>query len=246
MPITNRGTMSKAIRLTQPTKEPAYVSRNEGLPLRPGQKPADRFVYVHYPTRWEYNAEHGFLPTLSKIPARPGVNGVDKHGNLTGPLVVIQQQGGTYIDPTDPRLQDFQDYVQYYTCENGAKWWVDSCMEAVVLPGRKIVWKSKPGAWDAFRAHLRDSEIIQPVLPEVFDLMVEKQQSRIERKAARSGLSPVYKAQYDAEVGILEAMQSAWEKSHKDELEAMQAQIKAGKRKIKRGKQTASNIVTGA
>tara|TARA_Y100001963_G_scaffold157330_1_gene253310 strand:+ start:869 stop:1564 length:696 start_codon:yes stop_codon:yes gene_type:complete len=230
--------MSKAIRLTQPTKEPAYVSRNEGIPLRPGQKPADRFVYAHYPTRWEFNEEHGFLPTLSKIPARPGVNGVSPRGDLTAVLVVIQQQGGKFIDPTDSRLGPFMDYVQYYTCENGAKWWVDSCMEATVLPGRKVMWKAKPGAWDAFRVHLRDSGVIDPLVPEIYEMMLEKQRNKLDRKAARSGLSPIYKAQYDAEVERLESMENTW-------LRMMEKEVAQVKPKRKR-KAKAVDVVTGA
>ena len=232
--------MSKAIRLTQPTKEPAYVRRNEGLPLRAGQKPAARFVYVHYPTRWEYNAEHGFLPTLSKIPARPGVNGISRNGDLTPALVVIQQQGGRFIDPTDSRLGPFMDYVQYYTCENGAKWWVDSCMEATVLPGRKVMWKAKPGAWDGFRVHLRDHGLVDPLVPEIYELMLEKQRNKIERKAARAGMSPVYKAQYDNEVDRLDSMEKAWTGMMEQELEALPIKPKR-KRKSK-----AANVVTGA
>tara|TARA_R100000808_G_scaffold7939_1_gene22755 strand:- start:6348 stop:7049 length:702 start_codon:yes stop_codon:yes gene_type:complete len=232
--------MSKAIRLTQPTKEPAYVSRNEGIPLRKNEKPADRFVYAHYPTRWEFNAEHGFLPTLSKIPARPGVNGVSPRGDLTNVLVVIQQQGGKFIDPTDARLGEYMDYVQYYTCENGAKWWVDSCMEATVLPGRKVMWKAKPGAWDGFRVHLRNAGLVDPLVPEVYELMLEKQRNKIERKAARSGMNPIYKAQYDAEIEKLEAMESAWAGMLAAEAEQAEAKPKR-KRKAK-----AVNLVTGA
>jgi len=241
----NRGMMNKAIRLTQPTKEASYVRRNEGLPLRAGRKPAERFVYCHYPKRWEYDMNHGFLPTLSKIPARPGVNGVRKDGDLTPVLTVIQQKGGTFINPTDKRLGEFQDYVQYYTCENGAKWWVDSCMEAVILPGRQIVWKSKPGAWDNFRIHLRDAELIDQLLPEVYDLMVEKQRKKIDRRAARAGLSPVYKAQYDSEVDKLASMQATWEEMTGAKLEALEAKPKP-RRKRKIQKSRAANVVTGA
>ena len=235
--------MSKAIRLTQPTKEPAYVSRNEGIPLRKGQKPADRFVYVHYPTRWEYNAEYGFLPTLSKIPARPGVNGISRNGDLTPALVVIQQQGGKFIDPTDARLGEYMDYVQYYTCENGAKWWVDSCMEATVLPGRKVMWKARPGAWDGFRVHLRNAGLVDPLTPEIYELMLEKQRNKIDRKAARAGMSPIYKAQYDIEVDKLEAMQAVWTESLEEEIKIEEAKPK---RQRRARKAKAANLVTGA
>mgnify|MGYP003675433403 FL=1 len=233
--------MNKAIRLTQPTKEPAYVSRNEGIPLRKNEKPAERFVYAHYPTRWEYNDEHGFLPTLSKIPARPGVNGVSPRGDLTAVLVVIQQQGGKFIDPTDSRLGPFMDYVQYYTCENGAKWWVDSCMEATVLPGRKVMWKAKPGAWDAFRVRLRDAGLIDPMVPEVYEMMLEKQRNKIERKAVRAGMNPVYKAQHAAEAATLEAMDKTWNGMMEKELSNLTDSKPKRKRKAR-----AVNLVTGA
>lgn len=235
--------MQKTVRLTQPTKEPAYVRNNEGLPIRPGQKPADRFVYVHYPKRWDFHMDHGFLPVPSKIPARPGCNGISRNRDLSPALVVHQQQGATFIDPTDRRLGDFQDYVQFYTCENGQKWWVDSCMTATVLPGRQIVWSSKPGAWDGFRMQIRDSDMVEPLLPEVLDLMLAKQRKTIERLAGRAGTNPILQERLKNEEAKLDAMLATWDEMTGKKLAA----VKAKPRKS-RGvqKQKSINIVKGA
>ncbi len=234
--------MNKAIRLTQPSKEPSYVRKNEGLPLRGNAKPADRFVYMHYPKRWEYNKEHGFLPTLAKIIAKPGINGIGKNGDLTPALVVAQQNGGTYIDPQDQRLGDFIDYVQYYNCENGAKWWVDSCMVATVLPGGQIIWKSKPGQWDAFRKQLRDAAIVEPLMPEIFELMIKKQQNKIDRRAAKAGMNPIYQSKYQDSLDILEAMRAEWARMTEEKIKEVEAKPAKAKRPRK-GK--AIDIVTG-
>ena len=233
--------MNNAIRLTQPSKEPSYVRKNEGLPLRGSARPADRFVYMHYPKRWEYNAEHGFLPTLAKIIAKPGINGIGKNGDLTPALVVAQQNGGTYIDPQDKRLGDFIDYVQYYTCENGAKWWVDSCMVATVLPGGQINWNSKPGEWDGFRKQLRDAGIVEPLMPEVYELMIKKQQNKIDRRAAKAGMNPIYQQKYQEAVDQLEAMRGEWARMTEVKLAAVKSKPKA--KRPRKGK--AIDIVKG-
>ena len=130
---------SQAIHLTQPQKEKARIEKPAGLPVT-GRPPALKFVYCHYPQSWAFVDGFGFLPNLAKIVAKPGVNGVPASGDLSRVLASVHAKGGTYIDPKDPRLGDYVDYVQYYETRNGGKWFVDFCTVATVLPTDEILW----------------------------------------------------------------------------------------------------------
>ena len=221
--------MSSSIKLTQPTRYRGGVKEISGLPVTQGAKVGERFVYIHYPQCWEWHHETGqFLPKPKKIKAKPGCNGVAEGGDLTPAIVTVQQKGGTYIDPNDSRLGEFEGYVSYFTTQGGGKWFVDWCTEAIVQKSGRITWRSKDGEWDRFRAHLASCGILQPMGVEVYEKLEDSQMERVDRLLNRLDRNPHLKVKRDKARQILEAMQEGWDEISREEVKA--AKPKRGKR----------------
>ena len=220
------------MRLTQPKREKAHIKQTNGLPVRKNTKIGKRFVYVHYAKSWEFaGLEWGFLPIPKKVVAVPGCNGVGARGDLTPVIVGVTQKGGIYIDPTDNRLGEYEGYVQYYDCENGAKWYCDFCSEATVLPDGEIIWDSKEGALNGFRSHLRDSGILNPLIPEIYKMLLAKQVTRTERIGAKLNRNPHLQDKYDNEVKKLEEMKACWSDTQREKLKAVKGKPKASRKR---------------
>ena len=220
------------VRLTQPKREKAHGKEVKGLPLLRGVTPGKRFVYVHYSKSWEFvNSKWGFLPIPKKIVAVPGCNGIGKSGDLTPVIIGVTQKGGTYIDPTDSRLGEYEGYVQYYDCENGAKWYCDFCSEATVLPDGQIIWSSKGDEWLEFRKHLKDAGIVHALIPEVYEMILAKQVTRTDRIGSKISRNPHLQEKYDAEMQKLEDMKKCWADMPAVKLKAAKSKPKASRRR---------------
>ena len=203
--------MSQAIRLTTPTAVPTTVDKPSGLPVRRGSRPALPFVYVVYPRGWEYVEGFGYLPQLRKIVAKPGVNGVGADGRLSRPLSSVRDGGGVVVLPEDSRLGEYQHYVRAYDTEHGGKWFVDFCQTATVLPTGEILWGvTGPDAWNKFRAHIRDSGIVPPLLAEVYEMILITEKANLDRLGERVHGNPRVQAKFDELEKKIESMQKTW------------------------------------
>tara|TARA_R110000850_G_scaffold10138_6_gene36558 strand:+ start:1801 stop:2487 length:687 start_codon:yes stop_codon:yes gene_type:complete len=203
--------MSNAIRLTTPTAVPTAVDKPSGLPVRRGVQPALPFVYAVYPRGWEFVEDFGFLPQLRKIIAKPGCNGVGSDGRLSRPLSSVVEKGGTVVSPEDSRLGDYQHYVRAYDTEFGGKWFVDFCQTATVLPTGEILWGvTEPDAWNKFRAHIRDSGIVPPMLAEIYEALLVFERMNLDQLADSVHGNPRVQAKYDALENKIESMQKRW------------------------------------
>jgi hypothetical protein len=209
--------MSNAIRLTSPTAVPTAVDKPTGLPVRRGVRPALPFVYAVYPRGWEYVPGFGFLPQLRKIIAKPGCNGVGSDGRLSKPLASAAEKGGTVILPEDSRLGEYQHYVRAYDTEFGGKWFVDFCQTATVLPTGEILWGiTEPDAWNKFRAHIRDSGIVPPLLAEIYEAIIVFEKMNLDMLADRVHGNPRIQAKYNETEKKIEDMQKAWADARAD------------------------------
>jgi len=205
--------MSNAIRLTSPQAVLTAIDKPTGLPLRRGVRPALPFVYVVYPRGWEFVDGFGFVPQMRKIIAKPGCNGVGADGRLSKPLASVAEKGGTPIMPEDTRLGEYQYYVRAYDTQTGGKWYVDFCQTATVLPTGEILWgMSTPTAWNEFRAHVRDSGIVPPMLAEIYDALMIFERRNLDRIADRVHGNPRQQAKFDALEKKIKAMESTWNK----------------------------------
>ncbi len=225
-----------SIKLTTPRKEQSPVAVQRGLPNNHRYRPAPRFVYVHYPTNWEFDLVEGFVPRLSKIVAKPGVNGVGENLSLTGTLAHLSAKGATYIDPKDIRLEDYQDYVRYYECDGGAKWYVDFCESATVLPNDEVLWdtgEEVQAQWLSFRAAVRDSGIISPMLVQVYDAIHARQKREVNSLGARIHMNPQFTHRYDEAVQTLADMEAAWGANNAKLAKAVKAKKPKGTAKKK-------------
>ena len=204
--------MSQPIQLTQPKRDVQTVETRSGLPTHK-QRPQARFVYVVYPKSWEFDPVHGFLPVLCRLTAKPGCNGVDGRGNLSRPIASAQTKGGTYIDPKDTRLGPYMDYVQYYDTDTGGRWYVDFCAKATVLTSGEIIWNTKESTveFDQFRAHLRDSGIVPPLLPEIYNWLVKREEEVAKTLLSKSGHNPHMMKEYEAQLDKLSDMAKAFD-----------------------------------
>lgn len=213
--------MSSTIKLNQPTRYRGDVKEVQGLPVRRGTKVGERFVYVHYPQSWEWHSQTGqFLPKPKRIMAKAGCNGVTTQGDITPAIVAVQQKGGTYINPNDHRLGDFEGYVSYYPTEHGGKWFVDWCTEATVLSTGQIVWRAQEGEWERFRSHLVTSGIVEPMRVEIYEKLEDAQAERVDRLLNRLDRNPHLKVKLDRAQQTLEEMRAAWAKMGSTEAKA--------------------------
>jgi len=208
--------MSQTIRLTQPKKQSARVVSNTGIPLRPGQQPNVSFVYVVYPRGWEFIEGFGFLPRLKRVLAKPGVNGVDSRGRLSKALAGVVEKGGVVVQPSDERLGEYKGYVQYYETTDGRKWYCDFCTTVTVLPNGEVFWGlTTPNARNEFRAFLRENNIVPMLVPEVFEVLVSKEEKRLEEIGKKVLGNPAIQAKYDEKVRQIDSMRSWWDNRNK-------------------------------
>ena len=229
--------MSQSIQLTQPKRDVQTIETRSGLPTH-RQRPQARFVYVVYPKSWEFDNDHGFLPVMRRIVAKPGANGVDSRGNLSRPIASAQTKGGTYIDPKDTRLGPYMDYVQFYDTDTGGRWYVDFCAKATVLTTGEIIWNVRESQEDfaLFRKHLKDAGIVPPLMPEVFQWLMRREEEQANNLLQKSATQPHIEKQYNAQIERLEAMQAAWD--------AMQSTKTAAKGATPKRRKSA-NIIEG-
>lgn len=207
--------MKETLHLRKPTKEKAVIRDDEGLPIGPRDKQTYKFVYTHFPKAWTFDLELGFLPTIKKIKARPGLNGVKKDGSMALTLARVTEMGGTVLDPKDERLGEYQDYVCFYPIRNStSKYYVDFNQSAVVLPSDEVIWNTSEQreTWNIFLAFIRESGMIRPLLREVYIGMVERERNKRDSLIGRVDRNPHLKKRLDECEAKLEGMTAAWDK----------------------------------
>ena len=207
--------MSQSIHLSQPKTDVQAVQSRNGLPThRPGQRARARFVYVVFPKSWEYVAGFGFLPVMRSLTAKPGANGVPASGSLAKPIASAIQKGGTFIDPKDQRLGEYMDYVQFYDTQTGGKWYVDFCSKVTVLSSGELIWNTKESVLEfaAFRRHIVDAGIVPPMLPEIYDWLIARAESRATQLLTRADSSPHLLKKHDDASAIVQSMRDEWSK----------------------------------
>ena len=77
------------------------------------------FVFVHYHAGWSFDIEHGFLPELSEIQQRPGVNGVGDDLKMVKAVAGSMGKGGVVIPTDAPNLGPWTNYITRYECKGG-------------------------------------------------------------------------------------------------------------------------------
>jgi hypothetical protein len=206
--------MAAAIRIRNAT---ALTPRQEADETR---LPADMtnwpFVFVHYPDGWEYSEKHGFLPSLSQIDSKPGVNGVEQDPRT---LVVNNakaiggsiRKGGTIIDPRDRRLEQWQNYVVYYTCANGGRHYCLTGTEYELMPGGRARAIPHPEVYEDLRVFIRDRGMVAPMAETTYSALEEIEVRGLERLARRAEAGGDFaQRKLAAKEQRIQAMRKAW------------------------------------
>jgi len=237
------------VTLRKPQKQsPVSNNHPDRIPVRPGQRVPDAYVFVHYPQCWEYDYTygHGWIPFLCKVVSKRGCNGVGPNGSLAPVLQTVALRGGTVIDPTDPRLiepgtdrdtSEWYNYPAFFLTDEPPgieprRYWVEPGAEPTITLGRTVLWDKEQIKETSrrFRAYLRDANIVIPMHELTLTGELHKEQERVRRLATKVGANPHLAKQLAKREARLVEMTEAFT--------AMQtAQLKAGT-KIKKTRAT--------
>jgi len=199
--------------------------REDLLPITPKSKPTPPYFFAHYPNGWTFMEGHGFVPTLCKYPAIPGVNGatLDSSGrvNLSRVKQAVASGGGTVIDARDPRLiregeteedAEFFDYVRFYPMVGGARFYIEPGQVPTITARGTVIWNSKEAhaVNIEFRKHLAASGIIRPIHNVEYLRLEDEAQSRVDRARETAGNRPELAFKVEAAEKQLEAIRAEW------------------------------------
>ncbi len=237
--------MAQAIRIQNPT---ALTPRQEAEETRlPGDMVNWPFVLVHYPDGWEFSEKHGFLPALSQIDSKPGVNGVEqdprtKQVNNAKAIGGSIRKGGTIIDPRDRRLEKWQNYVVYYTCANGGRHYCLQGTEYELMPGGRARAIPHPEVYEDLRVFIRDRAIIPPMAETTYAALEEIEIRGLDRLARRAEAGGDFaQRKLAAKEQRLAAMRAAWQVYRQGATSAPEA-VPAGRVRLAKGEVATVNV----
>jgi len=151
-------------------------------------KKRTRFIFQHHPMRWSFIGGE-WLPQLSKLSIDPGVNGVTGGGGTDLAIAGAMRRGWQMIQPSDPRLGEYQDYMVAYPHEAGGNTYLDPFQKITVEAGRMFV---EPGGanYYEFLRHLLTSGIVAPISRNVIKIKTHAIEKKIERYLGAVSLNP--------------------------------------------------------
>ena len=163
------------------------------------------FLLFHNPEAWECKAGE-WLPRLKRLPLAPGVNAVrqSRNGGAVDPnLAIVQlQQRGFKIIP-----EDFGGgFVKQVPVAGGVAHMMH-CDELKRV-GTRAVLRRDDDAYTEFQRSLLAEGVVEPPEPEILEMLIDRQQRRIDRKQAMTHL-PNIKAQVKADAEKLKSMKAA-------------------------------------
>jgi hypothetical protein len=233
----------KPITLTDPKRQTRTFRDPSRLPLPSDKRAPPPFLYAHMDSDWEYHPEHGFLPQLKRYPIVPGLNGVDEHSGDSSLRAGILAKGGIIIDRYDDRLlldgehtddesHTYYDYVRYFETEDGRRYHVEPGEVPTITGRRAIVWDKDAGrrGYAAFRKHLRDSGIIDPITDPAWQDIRAHQTARIERLRDAVARNPHKAAALEAAEATLRAMTAEWERLTTEDEPARPVRVKRARK----------------
>lgn len=203
---------SATVKFSRETKrhKPRAHTAAHTLPASSPEVAAHRelFFFAAHPDKWDFREAKGdvpaaFLPLVRRIPISAGVEGVGANMSPSRLRGKHLERGKILIDPNDPKLGPWQDYIAMYPVDDGGSAYVFVGCVPSIRSGGKVRWTPAPD-WDDFRAHLVTEGIVPPPDDDVMgDLIriqakivgrirqkcVEGKRSEEELKAAEEKLS---------------------------------------------------------
>ena len=158
------------------------------------EKPNHPFWLMHHPmTCWELvqiEDDHFWLPTFRKLFDMPGCN------------AVRMVQNGRGADSTMARVQMMDNgfeildlefgYQQRFPSRFGGHIYKEIWTTPKVI-GNRVIWNYNHKEYDLWRKQLLDDGIIEKPDPDVLDILIERQERRIERNAQRGHIPHIQK-----------------------------------------------------
>ena len=156
------------------------------IPHRVRKEP--RFLFKWHPHRWMFTGKE-WLPGLGKLVVDPGCDGVTEGGGIDLAVAGNMRRGWQVIQPSDPRLGEYQDYMVAVPHAAGGNSYIDPFQKISVEAGRMFV---EPGGEDyyAFLRHLVATGIVAPMSPNILKIKVHDEQKKIERLQGAVSLNP--------------------------------------------------------
>lgn len=158
----------------------------EKIPHRVRRQP--RFIYKSHPHRWMFTGKE-WLPLLGTLKIDPGVDGVTENGGTDLAVAANMRRGWQIIQPSDPRLGEYQDYMVAMPHAAGGNSYVDPFQTISVEAGRMFVEEGGEN-YHAFLRHLISSGIVQPMTPNVLKLKLHDEQKKVERLQGAVAVNP--------------------------------------------------------
>jgi hypothetical protein len=156
------------------------------IPHRVRKQP--RFLFKWHPHRWMFTGKE-WLPGLGKLVVDPGCDGVTEGGGIDLAVAGNMRRGWQVIQPSDPRLGEYQDYMVAVPHAAGGNSYIDPFQKISVEAGRMFV---EPGGEDyyAFLRHLVATGIVSPMSPNILKIKVHDEMKKIERLQGAVSLNP--------------------------------------------------------
>ena len=156
------------------------------IPHRVRKQP--RFLFKWHPHRWMFTGKE-WLPGLGKLVVDPGCDGVTEGGGIDLAVAGNMRRGWQVIQPSDPRLGEYQDYMVAVPHAAGGNSYIDPFQKISVEAGRMFV---EPGGEDyyAFLRHLVATGIVAPMSPNILKIKVHDEMKKIERLQGAVSLNP--------------------------------------------------------
>jgi len=169
--------------------EPVVANSDSRRNYLPVERINNRFELIAKPFAWEVKGGK-WLPVLSPIFFQRGLNNYDDQG-VTDPEAVrsiYRRKSCVCIDPNDPRLGasvtkgGFANYIAAVPATNPAfgstgRYYLLWCESPVETAG-EVVWRMDMKAYDAFRQHLVDADIVK-IDRSIADIVISKKKAQL-------------------------------------------------------------------
>ena len=195
------------------------------LPARKARQ-LHRWLWKHHPKRWSFHADtREWLPRLGQLKFDAGQMNVLENGNIGLALATAQSHGWVIIQPDDPRLGPYANYMQELPVDNGRKAYAPSWRK-YALEGGMVFEDTDKEQMRAFLRHLVVSGIVGDISPNIKSYHTRRYEGRVHKAEAASAAQP--------HNGIL-MLQAQRQRAT---LDAMQGKPAAPKRRKSRAKKT--------
>lgn len=142
------------------------------------------WVYAHFPMAWEYKGGR-WLPELSQVGFRKGLNGQPEDGSTAAPKAHIVAKGGTVIEQGNTRLGPYKNYLRRFPAFNSASrqtgtYYASIFEKPTVIGGRFARWTLDTKGYDDFRAYLVEKGLIESIDATVVQAKIDEKQGLVD------------------------------------------------------------------